>query len=294
MPKLPGWLKLFLKILVSAGCLYVVFTKIDWQQSFSLILSAHPGYLSMAALFFILSKMISSFRLNYYFKAIEINISEKANMQLYWLGMFYNLFLPGGIGGDAYKGILLARRFKHAGNKNIASGLLLDRLSGLVGLAILFLIFWRFAQPGEALSLYGLLLIPLGSWFFYFLVKKWFPVFLKCFHPTYWMGLLVQALQVVCVWFIMRSLSVEGHEFILIMLFLLSSMVAVFPFTIGGLGARELVFLWGAREFGVDQQLSVSISLLFYLITVTVSAVGIIWEYRKIEGIKRINLYLCI
>ena len=284
MPKLPGWLKLILKLVVSAACLYFVFTKINWQESWSLIRSAHAGLLLLALLFFVLSKIVSAYRLNFYFRAIDIHLSEKSNLQLYWLGMFYNLFLPGGIGGDAYKGVLLAKRYKNAGNKNIAAALLLDRLSGLVGLAILFLIFWRLAQPAEPLSLYGLLLIPAGAWFFYFLVKKWFPVFLRCFYPTFWLGLLVQVLQVVSVYYIMQAVDVQGHEFILIMLFLLSSMVAVFPFTIGGLGARELVFLWGANEFGADQHLSVSISLIFYLITVAASTVGLFWEYRKIQG----------
>jgi hypothetical protein len=47
------------------------------------------------------------------------------------------------------------------------------------------------------------------------------------------------------------------------------------------LGAREVVFLWGAQEFSLMQSEAVFISLLFYLITAAASLVGIIWVYRS-------------
>lgn len=52
---------------------------------------------------FNISKIISSIRLNRYFKDINLSLSQTYNLKLYYLGMFYNLFLPGGIGGDGYK-----------------------------------------------------------------------------------------------------------------------------------------------------------------------------------------------
>jgi glycosyltransferase 2 family protein len=50
--------------------------------------------------------------------------------------------------------------------------------------------------------------------------------------------------------------------------------VAVFPFTIGGVGARELTFILGYQFLGIDQNVAVAFSLLFFLITAVVSMVG--------------------
>jgi uncharacterized membrane protein YbhN (UPF0104 family) len=84
----------------------------------------------------------------------------------------------------------------------------------------------------------------------------------------------------------MQSIGID-HSFLAFqLLFLVSSIVAIFPFTVGGLGARELVFLWGAQQFNLLQTEAVYISLLFYLITLVVSLVGIIWVYKNIFSKK--------
>lgn len=57
-------------------------------------------------------------------------------MKLYWLGMFYNLFLPGSISGDAYKIVILKRRY-NAPYKKTSAAVLLDRFNGLPGLGLI-------------------------------------------------------------------------------------------------------------------------------------------------------------
>jgi uncharacterized membrane protein YbhN (UPF0104 family) len=108
----------------------------------------------------------------------------------------------------------------------------------------------------------------------YFIIKKWFPDFLPGFIPTFFLGLLVQAIQVLAIICIMKSVDVHTHFAQYMFIFLLSSIASVLPLTIGGLGIRELVFLEGSKWFGLLQETSVSISLLFYLLTVIASAIG--------------------
>ena len=50
--------------------------------------------------------------------------------------------------------------------------------------------------------------------------------------------------------------------------------MAVLPFTIGGVGARELTFILGHQYLGVDQNAAVAFSFLFFLITAVVSLYG--------------------
>src|SRR5258705_13338656 len=96
-------LKLLLKIAVTAICLWYVSGKIDFQKAGTALRNANWFYVFPALMAFVFSKLLSAIRLNIYFRNINVQITEWQNVKLYWLGMFYNLFLPGSISGDAYK-----------------------------------------------------------------------------------------------------------------------------------------------------------------------------------------------
>jgi len=130
---IPSWAKLLIKVCITGLCLWYVFTKIEWQQTWQTFISSNGFWLAMALLFFVLSKLVAAFRLNIYFKNIDAALATAQSIKLYWLGMFYNLFLPGGIGGDAYKVILINRKLKHP-VKLLTAAVLLDRISGVAGI----------------------------------------------------------------------------------------------------------------------------------------------------------------
>ncbi len=273
-------LKLFIKLAITAVCLWYVSKKIDWALTWQLLQQSNKWWLIAATVLFALSKVVSSYRLNIYFKSIGVHLSEKSNLKLYWLGMFYNLFLPGGIGGDAYKVILLNRQRKQS-VKLLSASVLLDRVSGVIGLAILAAIYFALISTQKKYSTSLLACVIPALIVYYFFIKKIFPSFISAFTSTLLLGLLVQALQVLCAYCIMSSIQIVQHQSAYIFIFLLSSIVAILPFTIGGLGAREVVFLWGSNLFLLDKHQSIYISILFYLITVLVSFVGLRWVYKK-------------
>ena len=103
---------LFLKIGISAVLLYLIFLKIPFSEVSQTLLKAHWGYLGLGTLFFFLSKIIAAFRLQLFWQCIGVQLNHGYNLRLYLLGMFYNLFLPGGIGGDAYKGYVIKKTFQ--------------------------------------------------------------------------------------------------------------------------------------------------------------------------------------
>jgi uncharacterized membrane protein YbhN (UPF0104 family) len=277
-----SFLKLFIKIAVTAVCLWYVSRKINWAESFRIIQNSNWLWLFIATLLFTASKIVSAIRLNIYFHNIDLKLSQTANLKLYWLGMFYNLFLPGGIGGDAYKVILLNRSYRYP-PRQITAAVLLDRISGVVGLGILAIVYHYAVFTGTNYSLPLLLLLPVGLAVYYFFVQKIFPSFTKGFWPTLWLGLAVQGLQVLCAYSIMMALHIYEHHAVYILLFLLSSIVAILPLTIGGLGAREVVFLWGSNTLLhlSNDPTPVSISISFYLITLVISFIGVYWVYKS-------------
>ncbi|GGF28887.1 lysylphosphatidylglycerol synthase transmembrane domain-containing protein [Echinicola rosea] len=272
-------LKLLLKLLLTGVAIYLVFRKIDLEATWQVIKKANFGYLVIAALCFVLSKALSSLRLNCLFRILAARLSERQNLKLYWIGMFYNLFLPGGIGGDGYKVYWLRKRFDTKVKKLLAA-VLLDRVSGLVALVWLLLVIWfsvevEWKAPWginlDIVAAIGLAIVPLV---FVGVVRWWFPTFRRATAITSGYSLLVQSAQLICAYFILLALGIHEQLLAYQFVFLLSSIVAVLPLTIGGVGARELVFIFSHEYMGIDKNIAVAFSLLFFLITAVVSLAG--------------------
>lgn len=282
-----------LKFAVTAAALYFVIRKIEVAQVIDLYRQANFFLLLLALVVFALSKLVSAYRLNFYFTAIGIKLKEKTTLQLYLLGMFYNLFLPGGIGGDGYKVFLLQKQYQ-TGTKKILGAVLADRISGMVALMILALLGASClrVESATAFTVYDLqftiynlvfLLIPLVFLSYFLFIKYIYPYFLKINLITFGYGFMVQLLQVACAWFLLMSLGETENHLAYLVIFLVSSAVAVLPISIGGVGVRELTFLYGSQLLNVDMNVAVGISFLFYLITASVSLAGIWFVFRPVK-----------
>ena len=266
---------LLLKIVISVFCLWYISCKINFTEIYHSLLISNPVFLLLALVFFILSKLLSSFRLNMYFRSIGLRLSEKKNLKLYWLGMFYNLFLPGSVSGDAYKVIRLSARY-NLSYKRTTAAVLLDRFGGLFALGILTAVLWvivfKFGFYSWAVISLAVIAVPV----FYLLIKKYFNYFITVFWSTFILLFAVQIAQLLCMLCIINAIHIPSvYIFEYLLLFLISSVVAVLPFTIGGLGAREMVFFWGAAFFKLNQDMAVAASLLFYFSTVITSLFGL-------------------
>jgi uncharacterized membrane protein YbhN (UPF0104 family) len=275
-----AWLKLALKIVVSGVCIGYISTKIDFSKAGSVVRQADGWYLFTALLFFIGSKWVSAIRLQQYFSNIHLPVSNIENLRLYWLGMFYNLFLPGAISGDIYKVLLLSKKYRTP-YKLLTGAVLLDRFSGLLGLGILLAWLAFFAPLPSFLPWLLCLGAVVSTLLFYSVLRKFFPDFRGSFSSTLLLGLAVQAIQLAAVYLIMRSLDINLLIPAYLFLFLLSSAAAVLPLSIGGLGIRELVFLQGATFFHTNGETAVLVSLLFYLITLMTSGIGAVWLFKN-------------
>ncbi|WP_293294330.1 lysylphosphatidylglycerol synthase transmembrane domain-containing protein [Allomuricauda sp.] len=271
-----------LKIIVSAVLIYFIFTKIELKDVVQTLKKSEPLYLFLALLFFVLSKIISAFRTNLYFHQMGAKVSQLSNLKLYLLGMFYNLFLPGGIGGDAYKGYVIQKVYQ-PGTKKVVSSLLLDRLSGMLLLFIYACVLALLSKNEFFQSFFWLIVavIPLSVVAFWFVNKIFFTSTLPVFWKSVSFSALVQLAQLVCVLFVLKSLSVDTDFIEYLFVFLVSSIVSVIPLTIGGIGSREITFLYGAKWLGLDESTSIGISFTFFLITALTSLFGVIYHFKK-------------
>ncbi len=278
--RLKRWAKLISQIVIAVIAIYFVLQEIDVDELKASLLSARIGPLIIAFLAFNASKMLSAFRLNYFFRALGLKLSEEFNLKLYYLGMLYNQFLPGGIGGDGYKVYLLNKSYK-APLKGLIAATLLDRVSGVVALGFLAAGLGLLGSAYGALEGYGFLLwiaLIVAYPAYYLLVNVFFKTFKKVNHITNLQAIGVQTLQIICAFFILKALNVDTGFIDYFTLFLVSSVLAALPVSLpGGLGVRELTFTVGHEVFGLDQTAAVALASLFFLITLISSLIGIIY-----------------
>jgi len=271
-------LKPLLQLLVTALALYLVFKKTDIAKLGNIIRGADLWYLLLALVFFNISKLFNAIRLNRFFKAIGINLSPVYNLKLYYLGMFYNLFLPGGVGGDGYKIYVLQ---KNHGLKmiNVFHAVLWDRICGifaLVFLSIILLLPSSFALKFPYLIPYSWGLLVIIYPFALLLNKLFYKQFIEVFTITAIESMLVQITQVITVFFILKAISQHANIIDYLAIFLISSIATIIPITIGGAGAREITFFYLLETIHIETSTGIALSLIFFAISALSSLAGIL------------------
>ena len=104
--------KFLAKLAITFAALYLVARQIEINDLKALLVEADISFLILALGLFVVAKLLEARRSNLFFRVLNIQMSEAMNTRLYLLGMFYNLFLPGGIGGDSYRVYWLKKRFQ--------------------------------------------------------------------------------------------------------------------------------------------------------------------------------------
>ena len=276
-----------LKIGVSILLFYFVVTKIKFSDIIKVISESSYGLLFLSGLFLLLSQWVSSIRLNKLFHSIEYFLSSKSNHVLYFIGMFYNFFIPGGIGGDAYKVVKLHKKFDWSAKK-LSAAIFVDRFSGLTAIGMLMVVLMiPFVQSLKIISsnfvLYSLgtvlfFLIPVLSLLF---VQKLFPSFKDVYLKTIPHSLVIQSLQLVSIYCLVLNFGVVSDLTSYLLVFLISVILSIVSFA--GIGVREFVFYQAADLLHYDKDISVAIGLLFTFLTALISLVGVFFQLKKVD-----------
>lgn len=285
MSKHPGkTLKVVLQVSISTCLIVFVFLKLDISEVKAL--AFHPQRAPMLAAAFIafnLSKIVGALRLNVYQRRVALPLSEGENLRLYYAGMFLNLFLPGGIGGDGYK-VLVLHRSHALPLRTLVRTTLADRVGGmLILLLILCTLMPMLPLPWTAAAATVFTLASLAAIVAVFvLLHRWLvPLDLGGLAGVFAFGMAVQCLQLVCMGMLLLYLGTPAGSYLAYLaMFLVSSIAAVLPLSIGGLGVREATFLFGVDMFHLDPTYGVIASSWFFLITVCSSMIGALFLGR--------------
>jgi uncharacterized membrane protein YbhN (UPF0104 family) len=273
-------IKLLLKIAITCALLFYVFSKIKIDDVKALISQANPLWILAAIICFFISTIVSASRLLSFFKSIDLHISWKFNLRLFMLGMFYNLCLPGGIGGDGYKIYLLNKRYKKPAKK-VFWAILFDRLSGFWAIGLITVVLVIFLPQLNIPIIWPWIVFLAGTAVYCFVAYKFFKEYTKHFWEAHIKAVVVQSLQVLTILLVMISLHHDGKFAPYLSAFLMSSMAAVIPFSVGGLGFREFIYKYVITEmFHMNGELAVVLSLSFYVVSAIIALLGVYYVFR--------------
>ena len=263
------WLLAIMQALTSLCLVMLVLRQLDFGHALATLRRGTLAWLAAAIALYNLSQLASARRFHAYLRQAGMPVSQAENLALYYSAMFLNLFLPGGIGGDGYKVLVLARRAKASLRKLLAISLA-DRAGGLLALLALLLLLaaWLAARdapwPAACCAAAALAACALS----FVLHRRLFGMDARSVARIIGLGLAVQLLQLACMAMLLAWLEVPGSQWrAFLALFLASSVAAALPLSIGGLGAREVTFLYGLPLLQLDPAPGVLASALFFLIT---------------------------
>jgi uncharacterized protein (TIRG00374 family) len=149
------------KFIVSFGILFLIARKVGAKNLWETLRGAHLLYFAAAILAYFIVQGLSAYRWYVLLKPLGLKIGYPKILSLYFLGIYFNLFLPTAIGGDAVRIYYLhkeAKRLSHA-----TASVFLDRDLGMGALLIMATIVATFAGTsinGVALApIFGLIMI---------------------------------------------------------------------------------------------------------------------------------------
>ena len=124
-----------LKVVISLGLILFLFSRISPGRLMTVIEEIRPLHIVLAIFIFFLSGLLGSFQWHLLLRAGGITLPFTKTFRLYFVGLFFNNFLPANVGGDAFKIYDVSR----IGNDphQVFAITLLDRIIGITGLCLL-------------------------------------------------------------------------------------------------------------------------------------------------------------
>lgn len=307
-----------IKIGISGAILFFLFRNIEIDKFWNIVVSVNMLTVISVALLFFVTQSISTLRWSIILKK-DMNISYLRLLSIYFIGMFFNNFLPTMVGGDLVKGYYLYRR-SNRGDVSLAS-IFMDRYAGFTALMVITsiaLVAGHQLIKGTGLSAFFALLLggfagislviwvgPLHAWVMRLLAKVHFMGLNKKIDTFYMVlmsykdhhgillkificSVVVQSGVIIGYYFLGKGIGMDigiGYFFLFIPL---TTAISMLPISLSGLGIREGAFVYLFTLAGATREQAFALSLMWFGIAAIVSIVGGI-EYVRTGGKKAVE-----
>ncbi len=274
---------IFLKCTFTAFAIWIIFTKADLKQIGHYLSNANIFYLSLTFIMVNVTAIISAARTRYYYRKVGLKIKSYPNLALHYVGMLFNIILPGGIGGDGYKAYYLKKRMNMSFITSVRL-MVCNRVNGVLFLILITCFFIPFSNffEGNRLNamIFSILLMAITILGYSISARRILrePINMQLGAARY--SFIVQLTVLLSGITMMYAMGYNGHIVDYIILFMVSCLISVLPISIGGVGLRELTFFKGAEFIGLDPELGVAMAVLYYVTTLVSSLIGLPFYWR--------------
>ncbi len=305
--------KFGLRILISLLLLGWLIVAIDWRKIWSTIAGINPVWLLPAAGWIVFAVVVSVIKWQLILRAQKVRVGWPDLWRAYWIGLFFNNFLPSSIGGDVFRILYVGKLADDTAG--VTASVVAERLLSALAMALLGLAA-SFRASGHLLPVRLLFIMLLGisllltGW----LAGGWMPAFIAARqgkiagfirrfiscggwlrkHPAalLWTLLWSMAFQVA---YVAANLALfQGLRLFQVGLwdamFIIpaTGALAMIPLSINGYGIRESAYMLLLAPLGVSAASAFSASVLFaFLVSLCSLWGGILWLVANIrkEGI---------
>ena len=317
--------RIFLKLLITLSILFYLFSKLDLHIILKLLTRSNLWILLLSFIIFSSRNIFGAFRNKVLLAFKKFDFSVFTLTKLYFIGFFFNLFLPTVVGGDIARGYYL---YKYSGGKEEAiSSILVERALGI--LALMFLSFFSVIFA----SLYGFnvitnnlmkfIFISFGAGFlisllfFYKKTEQYFERILPSIILTkfkspvnvirnvieynkspavllnaFILSIVFQFFSIISTYLISLAMGCTTSFLYFLILLPVVWLVSMIPITINGLGLREGSFVFLFSTTGMSKEMAMTISILWLAQTVLLGVLGgviFLLEGSSISTIKNYN-----
>jgi len=301
------YLNLSLKILVSGILLGYIFVTNDFSKISELISKAQINYLLISILFILINYIFSSIR--WYYLLIEKRPPILYMIKLYFVGSFFNNFLPTSIGGDAYKIFKLGEKLESKTDAFTAT--FLERFLGMFALVIISLYGYLTFSGVNIWSFIFVFLLGSGSFILFMIfypkfqykptnLLKFFNIldkihasflrYKKHFNLIFYSLLssfVVQFASVFTQYYIFKALNVElplNFAFFAFPLIFLSGYAIP---SINSLGSQEVLYTTFFNSLLIPNPVILSCSFAYHIVRLLVSLLGAYFYINDREYVKK-------
>ncbi len=278
------------KTLISIALLVFLFSRLNWAGFLHQLSHIRTAYLLLAILIYWVIQVVCAYRWRVLAEVQGLSAPLKKFVLYYYIGMFFNLFLPTSIGGDIGRCYLLSGGQAHL--KQAMLSVLADRGVGFAAMTAIAL---------AALSQSSILVIPPAlSWTLYFSgglllvgflipfsVRSWIETTWPWLSPVmnYWespglllyllsLSLVLQASVIGLHILVGEAMGLSlplGYYFVFTPLVVAVSMI---PISLNGLGLREGAYVFFLRQAEVPIEAGLAFGLSWFLILFASGLIG--------------------
>ena len=132
-----SWLRLawsWIRFIVGVVLLVLLGWLVDWRRTADMLLHSDLGLVVLAAAVSVLAIVVSTLKWARLIRIACGHVRLRTLLRAYWIGTFFNNYLPSSVGGDVARVLVLA---PIAPTAPTAASVLVERLTGVVALAML-------------------------------------------------------------------------------------------------------------------------------------------------------------